>query len=1079
MSDFLYPRPAILDDIPGQGHVILEASAGTGKTFILQNLVIDLLLGDPGYRLEELLVVTFTDKATWELRSRVRRQIEDMASGRVPPDRGDGTSWCIDAAARRKLEDALFSFDRAPIHTIHGFCNRLLREMAFEGGMRFALEPVEGKRAFHRAFRAELREWIAKEDEPLRLLDEWLGEAGVEGLEALLLGAHERRCLDTRRAPSEGEAALEARVIDAFLPRVSDRLDRMKREEGLIDFDDMLSWVARAIDGPGGEALVTALRGRFRCALIDEFQDTDDLQWKIFRSVFVDGGQGNRLFVIGDPKQAIYGFRGADVYTYRAACRKLSAGGAPTLHLDRNFRSTSRMIEACNRILDDKARERLLTGDFRYEHDVSCGKEQLKAVDAGGIEISPITILGYAPPEDHPKDEKLKAPGIRRAIGRQIALSLRGMLHDPALAITLGEGEKRRQVAGGGVFILTRTNEEAFEMGGYLREAGVRFAYYKQDGLFQTAEARSILDVLRAIESPGDPARRLKAWATPFFALRWRDLWNCLDLPDTHRMRESLERWREMADKRLFAAMFDRLVHDTGLVERELFLSSSERELTNYLHVFEVLLEEAVRRRLTLPDVIALLNDYIQEVAMPAGSDGNVQRLESEKDAVKIMTVYRSKGLEADVVFLFGGTGGASPEAALVDYHTEDGERKVAIGEQEKKIVRHRIDEEKAGEERRLLYVGITRAIAKLYVPYVSPDAGAYEMKGACRHLNARLAEIETQGFSSDLFLLETAREPAEEPGPTLHERKAIAAWDPPEDCLRAEPITDEFRRLRKRHPSLAIHSYTSLSSPRGARPPGLDPEDFTHGADAADAELAPDDLPGGRVMGRFLHEVIEDLPFGDREEWRDFAAWSRWKDVADSFKACMERHGIEDRWLDPLKRLVHGALTSPIALGESGVVSGIYRCRNARELDFLYPIPEEIQPLLSRGGEGRWIVERGYLKGYIDLVFEHAGRIYFADWKSDRLPAYGRPEMEKHVRDRYGLQASIYTLGVLRLLGIRDELAYAERFGGLLYLFLRGMTPEGDGVEGVYFHRPDWAETLEYERELLGSRVIPLEEYP
>ncbi len=479
-----YFRPAILDQILGGGHRVIDASAGTGKTFTIERIVVELLLTGAA-QIDQILVVTFTEKATSELRARIRAAIEDVLSGRSAENADLSERRCLGDDERERLESALFSFHRSPIHTIHSFCHRMLTELTFDSGVRFGLDLASGRHEFHEALRAELRERLKSDVRVERLVGEWLSDEKrtSDSLEDLLWRAHSQRYLRTagcelnqkaltdlmnsfdanalvkafrsaaikdeardrrdrrdagtrkdyqsrrsldrnpgRRAcatsisiasasqtvPAEREAKsvrfspircrlgyvrlsmrpgrrrrrwlIEQRVVDELLPGIVDRMDARKRERGTLDYEDMLAWLADALDGPRGKSLAATLRERYRVTLIDEFQDTDELQWKIFKQVFVDASDGNVVYVIGDPKQAIYGFRGADVYAYLEACEELSESGATTVHLRENFRSTSDMIDACNLIFDQSAEEPLFNGDITYNHPVKCGRPALRAI---------------------------------------------------------------------------------------------------------------------------------------------------------------------------------------------------------------------------------------------------------------------------------------------------------------------------------------------------------------------------------------------------------------------------------------------------------------------------------------------------------------------------------------------------------------------------------------------------------------------------------------------------------------------------------------------------------------------------
>ncbi|HYR80324.1 MAG TPA: UvrD-helicase domain-containing protein, partial [Candidatus Dormibacteraeota bacterium] len=667
MNDLKYRLPQILDRIPLNQHALIEASAGTGKTYTIENLVVEILLKTDA-TIDGILVVTFTEKATSELRARIRATLESVITGASANDVEDKDAGAIGEDGIRKLREALFSFDRAAIQTIHSFCHRTLSELAFQTGTRFEVEVTDALSSFHQAFRAELREHVASDQMAGKLLAEWLAKHSSPAskayvrLENLLYDAHQKRYLTNPSSVDQRDAlAIEVRITDALLPRIAARMEKNKREHGLLDYDDMLAWLARALDEDGGAALASTLRDRYQYALIDEFQDTDELQWKIFRRIFIEG-ERNFIHLIGDPKQAIYSFRGADVFTYLAARNELMARKATVVSLSANFRSTEKLIAAVNSILRQDEMPPFFTGDIRYESPVTCGRQKSHTSDGESDSVKPVTLLKLISPTT------LKAGEAREAIGAHIAATIRAMLRDGT-------------VKAKDIFILTRSNPESVQIGKHLREAGVRFDFYKQEGLFETREASDILDALKAVQEPEMRSCRFKAWTTPFFALPYASLANMADLPPSHPLLERLYEWRSLADQERFAELFDAMLHQSGLVNRELFLSSSGRELTNYLHIFEILLEKAGARRLALGEVVELLSDYIAHRALPGGDDSDVLRIESERDAVQIMTVHKSKGLEAEVVFLFGGTHKGNPSGDVAVFH-EGGERRVAIGKE-------------------------------------------------------------------------------------------------------------------------------------------------------------------------------------------------------------------------------------------------------------------------------------------------------------------------------------------------------------------------------------------------------------
>ena len=498
-----WPRPPVIDRIPRSGDAVIEASAGTGKTYTLEHLVIDLVLRD-GLPLDRILVVTFTEKAAAELAARLRAAMNRILQA-PNTDEVDGEYWTIDETARRRLTRALTTFDAASISTIHAFCQRVLNEYAFVNGRLFQETLVDGRAIFQEAFLTATRRQLATDPELQPYITAWLQQASLDALADRLYEAHTRRgtivppfapepvrralmalarmeltpsvlkptlqragfrpqtiqavlnrikALRTvleafHRAPDVAAAlaaldrenrarrkegglfayvaetlrpvadaiprlaellrameqldgarvSLESATVQMALPVVQDTLHREKRTSGRFDFDDMLRLVEAALEGSGREPLLRALRQRFQVALIDEFQDTDSVQWSVFRQVFADS-PSHRLIVIGDPKQAIYGFRGADVRTYLEARAHLTRTGAPTVHLTESYRATPALIGAINALLDQTQPLPFFTGDIRYDHPVRAAGAA-PVVWRNGEALAPLHIFRLKPKRDH------------------------------------------------------------------------------------------------------------------------------------------------------------------------------------------------------------------------------------------------------------------------------------------------------------------------------------------------------------------------------------------------------------------------------------------------------------------------------------------------------------------------------------------------------------------------------------------------------------------------------------------------------------------------------------------------------
>jgi exodeoxyribonuclease V beta subunit len=1139
------------------GHAVIEASAGTGKTYLLEHLVVDLLLSQ-GARIENLLIVTFTEKATYELAARLRRKLWELRhlTRGAPPSTPRERCWVLDEPTRRRLEEALFSFDRATLCTIHAFCERVLLDHAFSSQRLFEESAVDEERAFDSAFRETLREELARDEELRPYLRAWLAVRDPDRLKSLLFQCHKahaplsppydpealcraikefravagelpllfdelRRagvhagtvkavaaraarlavlCAEAEDLPAllwaaeeaapilnkglqalhEGLRArssrlspavepvrraalgltaalvpLSAAVAQLFLPVVRARLSARKRRAGELDFHDMLALVADALDGPQGPALAEALRARYHCALIDEFQDTDEVQWRIFERLFFSAEPRRRVFVIGDPKQAIYGFRGADVRTYLAAKRRILAGGGARLSLRRSFRQTERLIEALNRIFDPAGG--FFTGSIHYDEPVTCGRPTRRALDGTGNEPTPVHLFRI-----WPRDEARQMPvlQVRRTLAARIAAEIRALL---AGGFSFGEQGEEAPLRPKDIFVLTRTVFEGYEVGSALRAAGIAHAYYKQDGLFETEEAGAVRDLLAAIDDPRDRSRRYKAWITPFFGVPLEEVGACADLSGTHPLLARLLRWKGLADAMRYEQLFAAILEESGVARRWIF-RGDERALTNTTHLFELLLDEATRRRCTLRELLSTLDAWIAERERPEDEGGGVQRLESEREAVQVMTMHKSKGLEAAVVFLYGGFSAAAPSEVRA-YHEGD-VRTLSVGKPREEV-RAAAEREAQEEAERLLYVALTRAKARLYLPYIPEITVGGAVKDACRltggyrALNAVLRRL--LGTPSPLFSIEEVswRERQRE---SAGESAAVTGWSPSQSSLPAEVRADELNRLRDRHAGFFVTSYTRMKE--SLRHRAVEREDLAGEPEGAPVALPDDELPGGSASGIFLHELLERVDVRTFAEAPSLEAWRRLPATSELFRSTAQARDIDPRHLPHSEALVHAAFRSPLRLGDAWLASGLCGAtRLLREMEFLYPFPEPSHPPLGALAEGLRI-ERGFIQGFVDAVFEHEGLVYFADWKSDVLPAWDAAFVAGHVRASYELQERLYALALVKMLGIRSAGEYRDRFGGIFYGFVRAMRLEGDG-RGVHFERPDWDRILSWEEEL------------
>jgi exodeoxyribonuclease V beta subunit len=730
-----------------------------------------------------------------------------------------------------------------------------------------------------------------------------------------------------------------------------------------------------------------------------------------------------------------------------------------------NFRSTLNLIDAFNIIFDQKAVSPFFSGNITYDASLECGKKSFRAVDARGRDIVPVKLVRVSP-----WGEKLTTREFRVKMGRYIASEIKAILSDSRALLRIGEGEDLRPVTAGEIFILTRKDKEGIEISEYLREADVPFAFYKREGLFQTREAEEIRDVLSAVEKPFDQSRRFRAWLTPFFGVPLESLLACKDLPETEQIARKLLDWHFLSNKRRYQELFARILDESGIVRREIFFKEHERELTNYLHIFEILLEEVSSSVCDVSELISSLNGFINGTRNPMREDGNIQRLETDKEAVQIMTMHKSKGLEASVVFIYGGMT-AFPKSDLATFH-ENGKRVLYIGDMPSDI-KALSDAEIRDEDQRLMYVAATRAKARLYLPYVAPDQMNSYMNGSYPKMIQRLKDIVSDPHEK-LFKIEDA----EVHGPAGSEngrgpiKDTLSSWKPSESLLADYDDWERFNTLRERHAGFEVTSYSRIKMRKGGYSVPLENAEYGEEAGGVGYPLNDEEYVGGAEFGAAIHKVFEGIPFEPlRGGVLSFDAWSARGETASLFRDALLGSGINLRHLRYSQRLVFNALTANVVVKDGPMISGLCSVASSlREVEFIYPYPEDSHTRLSDFPSGDFVIERGYVKGFIDFLFEHDGIVYFCDWKTDTLPEYSASVLRKHFEENYVLQTKLYLIALARMLKLHSRQEYDRRFGGVIYCFVRGMVTGGQGSQGIVFTRPSWDELLSYEEELLRS---------
>lgn len=1163
---------------PLYGERLIEASAGTGKTYTIAGLYLRLLLGhgpvieqageeggDAGQpcaherplSVTEILVVTFTEAATAELRGRIRARIHEA---RLAFMRGQSTDALLaqllaevedhDLAARRLLA-AERQMDEAAVFTIHGFCQRMLRQNAFESGALFETEfltddsrlrlqavsdywraefyPVDQPlaRAVRRLWpspAALLREmgswldndelemrppagdetlaarhsvamarigavkagWLAQTDEIRRQTEGqvsrytgknyegWLAKIGdwaqdetsgyvlpkeLErfGQQALEENLKKGGAVPTLPLFGEIDALLASRpgIRDLILQRaarvVRSRMQESKRQAHQLSFDDLLRDLDGALGSDLGERLCERIRATYRVTMIDEFQDTDPQQYRIFHRLY-GGHRDTALLMIGDPKQAIYGFRGADIFTYIQARRNVSAHYT----LGRNYRSSRALVAAVNGLFE-RAKD-----PFIYEADIpflpveAQGKSRALLIEGQTAPVLHCWQLTGQPTFNKGEYQSRMARATAAEIHRLLTLAREGKA-------MLGS----EPVRAGDIAVLVRTGAEGKLVQQELARLAIASVYLSnRESVLAQVEAREILLILHACQNPSDERSLRAALATGLFDLDARAL---DELASDERAWESAVQefmeYRKIWHRHGVLAMLRALLHGRNLAASLLASPYGERRLTNFLHLGELLQQASGE----LDGEYALLRWLGEAVSQPNGQDGEqILRLESERKLVQIVTIHKSKGLEYPLVFLPFICSHRAADTPLFHEAGEAGNHTVLdlTGAEESLA---EADKERLAEDLRLLYVALTRGVYATWLGLAPVRSGAGKSEKTDLHRTA-IGYLLQKGEEGDAATLATA---LTELAQALH---GVAVGEPSltrpaplpaEEEQPGEPTVREFKGQLER--DWWISSYSGLAAQGNGHGkgvlanPGFDDEVATEAAATVQDEEAPAPsiftFPKGARPGTLLHSLFETIDF----------QIAKGEPLAEHIAALLAQEGFDEGWAPVLQQQVEAVLDTPLetGLGDPVRLRDLAPERKQVELEFFLPMGRVTAPALtalcqrhdplSRGGKPLgFATVQGMLKGFIDLVFEWQGRWYLLDYKSNHLgmsPAdYGRPALESAmVEHRYDLQYQLYSLALHRLLALRlPGYDFDRHFGGVFYLFLRGM-PQG----GIFHARP------------------------
>lgn len=1101
-----------------EGSNLIEASAGTGKTYSIAILVLRLVL-EQQLSVKEVLMVTFTKAAVAELEERIRlfiRSAYKVSTGNTIKD-DNITSLVQKAVAAsdakqvaQRLKEAVLFLDETSVLTIHSFCQQTLNEFAFETDQLFGAEMLEdpqqlvqdevqrfwrkhvttletnllqhiwskdlmnnivqasmehlsGKKylsyddtADYTITAAEQEEWIrdltaatqAKEEAATAVLEyiithtdrlKTVSESNGYAKKSLLLlidtpAAFLNEMLDKRKKGSAYISKLYQDVLDLAdiaeaaeqvhktisnaihirlqcfaISEVAAGVKEFKQRNNLLGYDDMISNLHKALVERDNPALMTAMQNKYKAVFVDEFQDTDRQQFEIFDKAY---GTGTILFYIGDPKQSIYAWRKADIFTYF----KARDGVSNLYSMNRNYRSSAPLISAMNKFF-------LPTPDFdtfyfKGEEDVIDYQEvESPAQNTKGLfyknNVADAPISTYKLPN---------AEQLVEAVGAQVAL----LLQPGSYRI---EDEPIRP---SDIGILVRSRRQGMDVKSVLARLGIPAVTIDDAKVLQTEEATYLLYLMEAMTDP-DRSSINRALLSPFTGLTVAEILILDDEATLGLFSNYKNRWTQDG---IYTALMD-FVADFDVRNILLQSENGERIMTNLFQLIELVHQAQSRKNLSMAELISWLKRGID--GMATDGDEYMLRVESDEDAVKIVTIHKSKGLEYNIVLAPFLDFAESRNIELVSYRDpETGDyvaaEKSKLTEDQEKWYKQQAEQ----ENRRLLYVAITRAVYKCYI-----------FRNSYYYVSTLLEFL--KAITPDDVLIKAETETPAATGYRYRENTPAPTRTSP------APIHFSLKEQYWRKMSYTMLAAKHEIVPRErAQPQENEYDTFIFNT-----------LRRGAKTGNLLHFIFEKVDFTDDTRW------GKWLEEAVRRFA----PGQQELYLPMLRQLLDHVLNTTIHIeGETFSLSSVALRRRITEFEFDFPVAAFETAQLNSLSDAVTAVSvklnngelEGIMNGKMDLFFEHNGKYYILDWKSNYLgfsmPDYSPEALADALNENnYHLQYLLYTVAAKKYLETRLQVFdYDTQFGGVIYLFVRGVRKDGD--TGIFVTKPAYERILALE---------------
>jgi len=1029
-------QPLNINTLPLNEKVLIEASAGTGKTYTIGLIVLRLLL-EKLLPIEKIVLITFTEAATAELKKKTAERIREYYSS---------DSEKLTLPQKANLLDAIARIDEMPVFTIHGFCKRLLSEFDFEIGNFEEMEIVVNQKDIENRIMADFwrREIEKLKDAEIKDLPEKFSpeilKTGIRNVinfpdakieyedRSYIIENHLRlkKAVERESIGFNKDGKIGKKYIDKnpLFQEYNDNLEEYKKlgtsSENLvaklqhkigqdflealraekkklkvIGFDDLIMNTYTAVEKDREKILFRAVQKKYEAILIDEFQDTDKRQFRIFSYLF----NGKPFFMIGDPKQAIYRFRGGDIYAYLVAKKE----SKHQYTLEKNYRTQKRLLCALNKIFN--VENPFENEDIKYIN-VESGKEELPELTINGKKQKPLVM----------RNAEYKNKGQLNPIKQEIIQEITRLLYETDTEISDKDTKKIRRIKAQDISILTRTNDEAKEYRDALRKTkNIPAVIRHSDSVFKSDAADYIMRLLRAfVHCQKENCVKAALMDT-----------KGLSTEDIKPFAEAFDIWKRYGIMRAINSFFD----SNNLWGKILNAENGERNATNLRQLIWILNEEET---LTGRVPEKMLRRFAELIKNSSGEE-NEEKLETDDDAIQIMTIHAAKGLEFPVVFIPDiMLAGEMPGKFVYEktppiYHSKN-DVIVEYAVSNRKIngnnAKSKEQKELLEESARNFYVAVTRPIYRLYIVNAYKEEFKENESSAGQKICNRILEDENIQIVDNFADIE-------------YPKNSKLKFEKEQDKQEKQHKSKNFEIA----PAWQHTSFTEISQ-------NLEHRDHIYILQEAEVKI-----PAGKVMGTLLHSIFEHVDFNANENEIQSLVESKLGGFKEFSKNTAEGEKRKT-WVEKQVKLILNK-----DLGKAGKLSEIDASNRAAELNFFMKAEnldlkkiKEIMKEKILDFENEDLLAR-YIKGAMDLVFlGKDGKYYILDWKSNSLGDFSKTGMEEAMLgSAYHLQYYIYAAALKRWLEqIHEKFNFKEKFGGAYYIFIRGVNEINS--DGIYF---------------------------